>query len=95
MKNDYCIIKVYAATNNEYVVKNGLTFDEAQAEFERYNSSYNSSGEPCMYIIGDGTGDLDHLTDDNLLDKEDDEDFGYSDLELDGFSIDTSYREEE
>lgn len=58
MKNDFCIIKVYAATNNEYVVKEGLTFDEAQEELEKFNQSRNSMDEPCMYIIGDGVGNL-------------------------------------
>lgn len=58
MNNNFCIIKVYAETNNEYVVKEGLTFDEAQAEFERLNSSRSSFDEPCMFIIGDGIGSL-------------------------------------
>lgn len=74
MKDTYCIIKVYAATNNEYVVKDNLTFDEAQAEFERFNTMPDSSGEPCMYIIGDNYSDNDYA-DDNLLDEEDDDDF--------------------
>lgn len=73
MKNDYCIIKVYAATNNEYVIKDGLTFDEAQAEFERYNNEGSSMGEPCMYIIGDTSGGIDSADEDELLDLEDDD----------------------
>lgn len=74
MKNDYCIIKVYAATSNEYVVKSNLTFDEAQEEFERFNN-LPSGDEPCMYIIGDGVGDLDHIEDSTILDQDDEDDY--------------------
>lgn len=74
MKNDYCIIKVYAATNNEYVVKDNLTFDEAQEAFEQYNSMPTSSDEHCMYIIGESAGDLDYIADASILDEDDDDD---------------------
>lgn len=73
MRNTYCIIKVYAATNNEYVVKDSLTFDEAQEEFERFNNMPVSTGEPCMYIIGDSGDEIDHIDDSVLLDDEEDD----------------------
>lgn len=72
MKNDYCIIKIYADTNNEYVVKENLTFDEAQAECERFNNSPAKYGEACMYIIGDDSEEYDNISDVDLLDEDDD-----------------------
>ena|SRR6218665_496325 len=76
MKNDYCIIKVYAATHNEYVVKDNLTFDEAQEAFEHYNSMPTSSDDHCMYIIAEGKGDIDYISDAELLDDDEEEDYG-------------------
>lgn len=52
MKEDYCIIKLYTETGNEYIVKKGLTFEEASIMLDELN---DRNTEPCEFYIGDET----------------------------------------
>lgn len=72
MKEDYCIIKLYNETGNEYVVKSGLTFEEASNLLDEL---VDRNVEPCDFYIGD---DFD-------IENEDD-DYAEIDSELEDFT---------
>jgi hypothetical protein len=73
MKEDYCIIKLYNETGNEYIVKKGLTFEEASIMLDELN---DRNTEPCEFYIGDET-DVYEDDEDTVSFDDENEDLSY------------------
>lgn len=73
MKEDYCIIKLYNETGNEYIVKKGLSFEEASIMLDELT---DRNTEPCEFYIGDET-DVYEDDEDTVSFDDENEDLSY------------------